>query len=167
LVGLIAASTSEDFDLDKVSNIIQREVSSSYKLLRLINNPTINKRYKITSLRHALNYMGEIEIKTFIALLALANLSDNKPLELLQLSLVRAKFCNLLGSENSISTNPPIAFLVGLFSMPNALLDQKMEFLVEKLPLADEVKEALCGGLDDLSMHLTLVKAFESGNWLK
>jgi EAL and modified HD-GYP domain-containing signal transduction protein len=167
LVELMGASSSESFDIESINSVVEHDVGLSYMLLRFINNPTINKRYKITSLRHALNYMGEVEIKKFIALLALANLSDNKPLELLHLSLVRAKFCDLLGSENSIGTNPPVAFLVGLFSMLDALLDQKMEFLVEKLPLADEVKEALCGGQNDLSMYLTLVKAFESGNWLK
>jgi EAL and modified HD-GYP domain-containing signal transduction protein len=167
LVELMGASSSESFDLESINNVIEHDVGLSYMLLRFINNPTINKRYKITSLRHALNYMGEVEIKKFIALLALANLSDDKPLELLHLSLVRAKFCDLLGIEKNIGSNPPTAFLVGLFSMLDALLDQQMESLIEKLPLVDEVKEALCGGQNDLSMFLILVKAFESGNWLK
>jgi EAL and modified HD-GYP domain-containing signal transduction protein len=167
LVELMGASSSESFDLESVNNVIEHDVGLSYMLLRFINNPTINKRYKITSLRHALNYMGEIEIKKFIALLALANLSDDKPLELVHLSLVRAKFCDLLGAEKNIGSNPPTAFLVGLFSMLDALLDEQMESLIEKLPLVDEVKEALCGGQNDLSMFLILVKAFESGNWLK
>jgi EAL and modified HD-GYP domain-containing signal transduction protein len=167
LVELMGASSSESFDVESVNSVIEHDVGLSYMLLRFINNPTINKRYKITSLRHALNYMGEVEIKKFIALLALANLSDDKPLELLHLSLVRAKFCDLLGIEKNIGNNPPTAFLVGLFSMLDALLDQKMETLIEKLPLVDEVKEALCGGQNDLSMYLMLVKAFESGNWLK
>ena len=167
LIELMSASSSVSFDIESINSVVEHDVGLSYMLLRFINNPTINKRYKITSLRHALNYMGEVEIKKFIALLALANLSDNKPLELIHLSLVRAKFCDLLGSEKAIGTNPPIAFLVGLFSMLDALLDQKMELLVEKLPLVDEVKEALCGGQNNLSMYLNLVKAFESGNWLK
>ena len=167
LVELMGASSSESFDVESINNVIEHDVGLSYMLLRFINNPTINKRYKITSLRHALNYMGEVEIKKFIALLALANLSDDKPLELLHLSLVRAKFCDLLGTEKNIGSNPPTAFLVGLFSMLDALLDQKMETLIEKLPLVDEVKEALCGGQNDLSVYLMLVKAFESGNWLK
>ncbi|WP_299080193.1 EAL domain-containing protein [uncultured Paraglaciecola sp.] len=167
LVELMGASSSESFDLESINNVIEHDVGLSYMLLRFINNPTINKRYKITSLRHALNYMGEVEIKKFIALLALANLSDNKPLELLHLSLVRGKFCDLVGTEKNIGSNPPTAFLVGLFSMLDALLDQKMETLVEKMPLVDEVKEALCGGQNELSMYLMLVKAFESGNWLK
>jgi EAL and modified HD-GYP domain-containing signal transduction protein len=167
LVDLIGASSSESFDVESVNSVIEHDVGLSYMLLRFINNPTINKRYKITSLRHALNYMGEVEIKKFIALLALANLSDDKPLELLHLSLVRAKFCDLLGTEKNVGNNPPTAFLVGLFSMLDALLDQQMETLIEKLPLVDEVKEALCGGQNDLSVYLMLVRAFESGNWLK
>jgi len=167
LVELMGASSSESFDVESINNVIERDVGLSYMLLRFINNPTINKRYKITSLRHGLNYMGEVEIKKFIALLALTNLSDDKPLELLHLSLVRAKFCDLLGTEKNIGSNPPTAFLVGLFSMLDALLDQQMGYLIEKLPLVDEVKEALCGGQNDLSMFLMLVKAFESGNWLK
>ena len=167
LVELMGASSSESFDVESINNVIEHDVGLSYMLLRFINNPMINKRYKITSLRHALNYMGEVEIKKFIALLALANLSDDKPLELLHLSLVRGRFCDLVGTEKNIGSNPPTAFLVGLFSMLDALLDQKMESLIEKLPLVDEVKEALCGSQNDLSMYLMLVKAFESGNWLK
>lgn len=167
LVELMGASSSDSFDVESINSVIEHDVGLSYMLLRFINNPTINKRYKITSLRHALNYMGEVEIKKFIALLALANLSDDKPLELLHLSLVRAKFCDLVGAEKSIGNNPPTAFLVGLFSMLDALLDQKMETLLEKMPLVDEVKEALLGEQNELSVYLMLVKAFESGSWLK
>jgi EAL and modified HD-GYP domain-containing signal transduction protein len=35
------------------------------------------------------------------------------------------------------------------------------------LPLANEVKEALCGGQNNLTVYLMLARAFESGNWLK
>jgi EAL and modified HD-GYP domain-containing signal transduction protein len=167
LVELMGASSSASFDIDSINGVIEHDVGLSYMLLRFINNPAINKRYKITSLRHALNYMGEVEIKKFIALLALANLSDDKPSELIHLSLVRAKFCDLVGVEKKLGSNPPLGFLVGLFSLLDALLDQDMKTLVEKLPLVDEVKVALCGGQNDLSMYLLLVKAFESGNWLK
>tara|TARA_R110000868_G_scaffold58310_12_gene180201 strand:+ start:342 stop:1583 length:1242 start_codon:yes stop_codon:yes gene_type:complete len=167
LVELMGASSSASFDIDSINSVIEHDVGLSYMLLRFINNPMINKRYKITSLRHALNYMGEVEIKKFIALLALANLSSDKPSELIHLSLVRAKFCDLVGIEKNIGSNPPLGFLVGLFSLLDALLDQDMASLIDKLPLVDEVKIALCGGQNDLSMYLLLVKAFESGNWLK
>lgn len=165
LIELINVSSAVEFDLDKVNNIIQRDVSLSYKLLRFINNPLVNKTHKISNLRHALNYMGQVEVKKFIALLALANLGDNKPVELLHLSLIRAKFCDLVGQAKSLSNNPPTGFLLGLFSLLDALLDQPMQNIVEKLPIGEDIKAALCGDENELKQFLALIRAFEGGYW--
>lgn len=167
LVELIGESSNISFNIERINDIIERDVGLSYMLLRFINNPLVNKRYKITSLRHALTYMGEVEIKKFIALLALANLSDDKPMELIHLSLVRARFCDLIAREKGVGDNPPTGFMVGLFSLLDALLDQKMQDLVAKLPIVDEVKFALCGGQNDFTIYLLLARAFESATWLK
>lgn len=165
LIELIGSSAATEFDLDKVNTIIERDVSLSYKLLRFINNPLVNKSNEISSLRHALNYMGQVEVKKFIALLALANLGDNKPVELIHLSLVRAKFCDLIGQAKSLSNNPPTGFLVGLFSLLDALLDQPMQGIVEKLPIGENIKAALCGDESELRQFLALIRAFEAGYW--
>jgi EAL and modified HD-GYP domain-containing signal transduction protein len=165
LIELIGASAADEFDLDKVNTIIGRDVSLSYKLLRFINNPLVNKTYEISNLRHALNYMGQVEVKKFIALLALANLGDNKPVELIHLSLVRAKFCDLMGQAKSLSNNPPTGFLVGLFSLLDSLLDQPMQGIVEKLPIGADIKAALCGDESQLRQFLALINAFERGYW--
>lgn len=165
LIELIGVSGAADFDLAKVSEIIERDVSLSYKLLRFINNPTVNKANQISSLRHALNYMGQVEVKKFVALLALANLGDSKPVELIHLSLVRAKFCDLMAQSRSMSDNPPKGFLVGLFSLLDALLDQPMLSVVEKLPISEDVKGALCGEENELKKFLSLIRAFEKGYW--
>ena len=165
LIELISASSAVEFDLDKVNNIIERDVSLSYKLLRFINNPLVNKSNEISNLRHALNYMGQVEVKKFIALLALANLGDNKPFELIHLSLIRAKFCELMGQAKSLSNNPPTGFLLGLFSLLDALLDQPMQGIVEKLPIGGNIKAALCGDESDLRQFLSLIRAFEAGYW--
>ncbi len=167
LIDLMAESGKETFNVDRVNQIIEHDVGLSYMLLRFINNPLVNKRLKITSLRHALNYMGEVEVKKFIALLALANLSDDKPNELVHLSLVRARFCDLLANLRGIGRNPPTGFLVGLFSLLDTLLDQDMSILVDKLPIVEDVKEALCGRDNEIGRYLQLAKAYESANWLK
>lgn len=167
LVELIGETSNESFDLERINQIIERDVGLSYMLLRFINNPMVNKRYKITSLRHAITYMGEVEVKKFIALLALANLSDDKPMELMHMSLVRAKFCDLIAQEKKVGDNPPTGFMVGLFSLLDALLDQEMKELVAKMPIVDEVKYALCGGQNDFYLYLILAKAFESATWMK
>lgn len=167
LLQLVSESSKAEMDYDTINDIIKREVALSYMLLRFINNPTFNKSQKISSLRHALNYMGDAEVKKFVALLALANLGDEKPSEMLNLSLVRAKFCELLARARQESENPPRGFLVGLFSMLDAMLDQKMETLVSKLPIIDELKVALCGERNSLNYYLELAKTFETANWGK
>ncbi|NMH60237.1 EAL and HDOD domain-containing protein [Alteromonas ponticola] len=166
LVDLMGESSQSHFDLERINQIIERDAALSYILLRFINNPTINKRFKITSLKHALNFMGEIEIKKFIALLSLANLGDDKPLELIHMSLVRAKFFDLLSQERKMNTDPPIGFLVGLFSMLDALLDQNIEDILKQLPLTESVNDALLGKSKEFNSYIQLVRALEGALWL-
>lgn len=166
LVDLMGESSSEDFDINRINQIIERDAALSYLLLRFINNPTINKRHQISSLKHALNYMGEVEIKKFIALLSLAHLGDEKPLEVIHMSLVRAKFFDLLSQQRGQKTDPPVGFLIGLFSLLDALLDQDMPGILKQLPLVDEVNDALLGKSSEFNHYLMLVRAFESALWL-
>jgi len=167
LLELISASASTETDFSRINEIIERDISLSYKLLRFINNPLINKANQITSLRHALNYMGAIEVKKFIALVALANLGEGKTIELLLLCLVRAKFCEFVGIAKNRSLNPPAGFLVGLFSLLDALLDEKMSIIVKRLPIDEELKNALCKVKNELNSYLSMVCAYEVGNWQK
>ncbi len=111
--------------------------------------------------------MGHVEIKKFIALLALANMRGEKPTELLIQSLVRARFCSLMSVELELPENPPTSFLLGLFSMIDALLDQPMEIVVEKLPVGQELRDALCRKNIDSTMGLQMRAcfAFEEADW--
>lgn len=166
IVDLMGESSNNKFSIERISQIVERDAALSYLLLKFINNPTINKRYKISSLKHALNYMGEVEIKKFIALLCLTNLGDDKPLEIIHMSLVRAKFFDLLSVRRGINSNPPISFLVGLFSLLDALLDQPIEEILKQLPLSDEVNDALLGKNPEFTSYMSLVRAFESALWM-
>lgn len=165
LLELVSLASVAEFDFARVNQIIERDVSLSYKLLRFINNPAINKSKEISSLRHALTYMGELEVKKFIALLALANLGQNKTIELIYLSLIRAKFCDLVAQVKNMTSNPPNGFILGLFSLLDAFLDISMLKIVEQLPIGNEMKQALCGEENALSAHLALINAFEKNDW--
>ena len=166
MLELISASSSRELDFDKISSIIERDPALTYLLLRFINNPLTNKRNKISSLKHALNYMGEVEVKKFIALLALANLNEGQPSELLQMSLVRAKFCELVSIALKEQENPPTGFLTGLLSMMDAMMEQDMEELMDKVPVSDNVKDALCGRQNLLFDCLSAVQHLEHANWV-
>ena len=165
MMELLSLSSQAKLNFDEVNKIIERDPSLTYLLLRFINNPMVNKRHKITSLKHALTFMGEVEVKKFISLLALANLSDGQPTELLQMALVRAKFCELVFSQLQASDNPLKGFLTGLLSLLDAMMEQRIDDLVSKVPISDDVKTALCGGPGMLRHCLTLVQLFERAKW--
>jgi EAL and modified HD-GYP domain-containing signal transduction protein len=167
LISLIAVSSAAGFDFDEINQIIERDVSLSYMLLRFINNPLNNKRFNVTSLRHALNYMGEVEIKKFVALLALAKLNDDKPADLILFCLLRAKFCELVSNACGIQSNPPTGFLLGLFSLLDAILDQDMSVLLDKVPIADSIKCALLDQESELKPFLSLIEHLEKADWDK
>ena len=165
MLELLKESSAKELSLANINAIMERDVSLSYLLLRFINNPTIEKRNEITSLRHAMTFMGEQEVRKFIALLSLANLSDGKPEELLSMSLVRARFCELILQEINADNVENSGFLTGMLSLLNTLMQQDMRDLVNKLPLPTEVSAALCGEDNQLRQCLQLAVAFERGQW--
>lgn len=165
MMQLLTLSSQPKLNFDEVNKIIERDPSLTYLLLRFINNPLVNKRHKITSLKHALTFMGEVEVKKFISLLALANLNDGQPTELMQMALVRAKFCELVYTEIHSNDDPLTGFLTGLLSLLDAMMEQNIEDLVSKVPISDSVKDALCGQPGLLRNCLTLGQYFERAKW--
>jgi EAL and modified HD-GYP domain-containing signal transduction protein len=167
VVELVAISSAPEFDFDKMKEVCEKDVGLTYKLMRFINNPMVNKRNRIDSLHHALRFLGAIELKKFVALLAIANLKGNKPDDLILASLVRAHFCKLLGHAMKLTDNPPSSYILGLFSHMDALLDMPMLEIMRSLPFSDDVKLALCEPHTEskLALQLRICIAFERADW--
>jgi len=167
IIELVAASSSETFDFKKMNDVFEKDVGLTYKLMRFINNPLFNKRQTINSLHHAIRFLGETELKKFIALLAVANLRGNKPVDLILSSLVRANFCKLMAYAMAHKENPPSSYILGLFSHMDALMDMPMPEIMKSLPFSDDVKTALCEihSNTELALQLRICIAFERADW--
>jgi EAL and modified HD-GYP domain-containing signal transduction protein len=167
ILELVAASSSETFDFKKINDVFEKDVGLTYKLMRFINNPLFNKRQTINSLHHAIRFLGETELKKFIALLAVANLRGNKPVDLILSSLVRANFCKLMAQAMAHKENPPSSYILGLFSHMDALMDMPMPEIMKSLPFSDDVKTALCEihSNTELALQLRICIAFERADW--
>ncbi|WNO60033.1 EAL and HDOD domain-containing protein [Rheinheimera sp. MMS21-TC3] len=162
---MIAEASKVELDFDLLANICQRDLGLSYKLLRFVNNSLFAARQPISSLKLAMVSMGEPELKKFLALLALANLSDSAQDNRLTTALVRARFCDLLAIQKRLSSNPPSAFLTGLFSNVHEIIEQPQQLMLDQLPLELEIKQALLMGTGLLGQMLQLTLAFERGDW--
>lgn len=165
IIDLIGHASSVKFDFEAISEIFSKDLGLTYKLLRFINNPGYGPSKEISSLKHALIYIGELELKKFIALLVLADLNENKPNEIIRISLVRAKFCEQLSLMNNDSENPPKAFLTGMLSLIDGVLNQHINMVMDILPIHSEIKEALVQKENYLAKYLDLSFALEQGEW--
>jgi c-di-GMP-related signal transduction protein len=165
ILELISQASQIDLNINKISEIFAVDPGLTYKLLRFINSPTYGSSQEITSLKHALAYIGQAELKKFIALLALSDLSSDKNTEIMRLSLARAKFCEQIALCRFESENPPKAFLTGILSLIDGILDHELEYVLGVLPIHEGIKAALRNEQGDLGNYLSLVKHIEQGLW--
>lgn len=151
-------------DIDHITHVIEKDLSISYKLLKLINSPTIRPKYEVSSIKQAVVLLGLIEIKKWIYVLSIKGVgdSDEASKEIIHLSLTRAKLGELLGKYMGIK---PIEsskyFLLGMFSLIDTILRVPIDKVLAELPLSADIKSALTGTDGDLYYVLELIKSLE------
>lgn len=154
-----------EVDVRKVAGIIGRDVTLSYKLLRFINSAFFGLRRTINSIPEALNLLGEKELKRWAGLLSLASLASNKPAELVVEAALRARFCEGLAADTGLGQRSEELFLLGLFSLLDAILDRPLEILLQELPIPPTVKAALSGEPGPLRNVYECVLAYVRADW--
>lgn len=165
LAELLYETSSVDVDLKRITQVFERDVNLSYKLLRYSNSAAFKRRAEISTIKQALVVLGNQELKKFLSLLFASQVSSEKPLELVRLSLTRARFAELLAVKHSKLKDTGMAFLAGMMSLMDAILDESMDSVMNKLPLAIEIKDALLKQEGLLASYLTLIKLYEQANW--
>lgn len=163
---LIQEVNRTDMGFERLENIIKHDLSLSYKLLRLINSSFFGFSAKIESLRHALVLLGEKEIRKWASLLALTGMAHDKPRELVSLSVMRARFCESLASSVGLKERGSDCFLLGMFSLLDALVDRPLADILCELPLSEDVRQGLLGSGNVFDGLLQLTLAYEKGQWL-
>lgn len=154
-----------DFQLDALCVAIQKDVSLAYKLLAFVNSAHFGFKGQIVSIQQALALLGKREIVKWISLVAVKEFAAGKTRELLANSLVRGRLCELLAQEGGLGHQTDEAFITGLFSLVDALLNKPLREVLKVLSLPERVQDALQGKDNELFALLRLARACEAGNW--
>jgi EAL and modified HD-GYP domain-containing signal transduction protein len=155
----------EEVNFARIEQLIAQDVSLSYQLLKFVNTASVRLEKPISSFKQALVYLGEEQIKMFVTLVATAHAAINKPKELYKQSLVKGRFCELMICRCQNGTPGQQAFIVGLFSLLDALLDRKLDDVLEQLSLTDEIEQAILLRAGLLGSMLKLYESIKSGDW--
>jgi len=159
LFRLLAKLSDPEVSPRDIETVVSEDVSLSYRLLRYINSAYVGLKKKVDSVAHAVRMVGTEHIRRLASLIMLTSI-DGKPRELVVLSLVRAKMCELLAMKMGFPHREAF-FTVGLFSTLDAFLDCSMAEAMDKLPLSDEIHKALIQGTGRLGEVLQCVIAYE------
>lgn len=162
---ILKETVNDEPSFDKLSEIVKSDMSLAYKLLRLINSPAFYSNSEITSINHALTMLGLNEIRKWVTLIMLRDISSEKPEEIIKVSLIRAIFSEQVSRHFGLEHRETEAFLLGLFSLIDTIMEKPLFEVLEQLPLKEDVKSALMGVKNPFHDLLRLLKYYEKGNW--
>lgn len=161
-IRLLQALAQPELDLNWVEQLIRHDPGLCFRLLRWVNSAASERRHAAKTVRDALVWMGEQDLRRWIAIFVTAELATGAPAELLRYAVIRARFCELLAGRLAPSADQ--AFLAGMFSLLEAILKRPFDELASELKLPDEIVRAVQGeGL--AGKILGLVTSYEAGKF--
>lgn len=146
-----------------LENLIAQDVGLSYKLLKMTNSGYYSLATEVKSLRQAISLLGFDTLRGWMSLLMMTTLQD-KPPELTNIALQRAHMAESLAKLYGQS-QPESFFLVGLFSVLDALMDQPMTEIVSQLNLSQNISGALLKHEGLEGFILNTIQNYERGDW--
>jgi len=150
-----------------LESLIRKDVALTYKLFRYVNSALLSRGGNIQSIRSALVRLGEDGIRTWATIATFPRIAKHKPEELVACAMLRARFSENLARSTGDSRYPS-AYLIGLFSVLDALLDQPLEEALKEVGLAPVINDVLLGapGADErLATIHKLLNVYETGEW--
>ncbi|MCZ2073853.1 MAG: HDOD domain-containing protein [Bryobacterales bacterium] len=156
-----------EIDYHRIATLIGSDVSLSYNFLRYMGSAAFSFSRTIVSVRQGLSLLGDAGVRKWVAVIVLANLAMHKPRELMVTALVRGRLCELVAPKAGMEHRKSELFLMGLFSLLDAILERPMKTLLEEMPLAADVRSALLGEPSNspIARLHCLLEAYERGQW--
>ncbi|AMW03968.1 EAL and HDOD domain-containing protein [Gemmatimonas phototrophica] len=139
--------------------------SLSLSLLRIVNSASFGGR-GVDSIPYAIRLVGREALSRWMLIMLVASVGSRSPVahEAVMEALVRGRFCETVTAQGA-SGDPAARFLVGLLSRMDTLLGLPMAQVLERLPVSNDVRDALLEGTGPHAGVLRLADAYESAEW--
>ncbi len=164
ILNLISKLQNPDIESEELENILIQDITLSYKLLRYINSAAFSLRREVDSIKDAIIVLGLNNLKKWLSLIMMSKIADNKPTELVVIGMIRGRMCELLAEK----LHPEIKgqmFIIGLFSVLDAIMDQPLIDLLDTVILSTPIKMALLDKSGAQGELYQYVLDYEKSNW--
>jgi EAL and modified HD-GYP domain-containing signal transduction protein len=153
----------ESLNLHKLTQLVKRDTSLTYRLLRLVNSPVCAMQQEVRSIQAALLAVGEDTFRRMATVAIASEMNASQPTELLRMALVRGRFCELAATRCRWDCSEQ--YLLGLLSLLWAMLRTPMKELAPALPLREEIRRAMLGEPIEERSLLEWLEHYELGDW--
>ena len=166
---LMVAVTRDEPNVEEVEQLIATDAGLTFGLLKIANSVYFALNNRATTIRQAIMTLGLSQLKQWIYLLS-ASSADNKmdpaSEELLKRSFLRANFSSeLMNHAKDMPINRSEAYLLGMFSTLNYLIDAPLEEILAEVPVAEEIKAALLRKEGRCGKLYELILSYEAADW--
>lgn len=165
LLKVLGALSDSRLSIGQLEDLIKHDPALCYRILRTVNSAAFALRQTVTSMSQAILLLGRDTIRRWASLWTMAGIGADAHDELIAMAALRARLCETLVSTSRGPEAGTEAFLVGMCSMFDAILNQPIGTVVSELPLEESSKAALCGEAGTMRMVLDCVIAHERGRW--
>lgn len=162
---LLAELNKDEPSYAKLEEIVMKDFSITFKLLKLVNSAAYYSSNRITTIRHALTILGFKELKKWFSLLMIRDAGSSQPKELIRMSLIRAKMFESMLKHTSLRSKASEGFLVGMLSLADVILDRRMEEVIADIPLDKDIEKALFHEEGIYTEFLEVIENYEQGEW--
>lgn len=158
----LIAMLRREADTADIESLLKRDPALSFNLLRFINSGAFGLASEVTSFRSAVMLVGMQRLLRWATLL-MATSREGAP-ALGQTAVVRGRLMELLAAELLTPEQCDQAFVVGVFSLLDAMTGVPMARALEGLALPEPVVEALLHRRGLFGPFLALTEACEGAN---
>jgi EAL and modified HD-GYP domain-containing signal transduction protein len=162
ILQLLASVHNVDTPIQELEQQITRDVSLSYKLLKLVNSPFFGFVSKVDSIKRMIVVLGRNEIRRWVSLVALSG-TNGESAALMEIAVLRAKICELLAEKAGLPKDS--YFTAGMFSALDILMKRPMKSILAKLPLSEAIKAAILERQGMMGDALACALAIENAQW--
>jgi c-di-GMP-related signal transduction protein len=89
---LLQAVSKTDLEVRDLETLIKNEAAVCYRLLQYLDSAAVGVCNEVHSVRHAIALLGEREVRRWLPLIATLTVGQNKSSELVNSTMVRARF---------------------------------------------------------------------------
>lgn len=148
---------------EAIEDVLKKDAALAFNLMRLINSAGLGMTREITSFRQAVLILGLRKMFRWAALLLTASKFGNLPSSVGQTAVVRGRLMELLALDMLGEDEADQAFVVGVFSLLDVMLQIPMDATLKLVNVPDTVSAALLKRSGTLGVLLDLAEACEAG----